>query len=325
MDVRQLRYFVAVAENGSLASAANVIGIAQPSLSLQIKSLEGRLGTQLLVRSPRGVSLTDAGQVLLGHARSILEAMNCAKEEVRQAGANPTGKVIFGLPSSVSMALSVPLAETVRLVMPDVRLRAVEAMSGFIKEWIEEQSIDLGILYETGGLINAEVTTLLHEDMRFYASSDNWPLKTPPGEPVLLSDLEGIEMVMPSKSHGLRILVEKHCRMAKLNLNVVVDMDSLAQIKSLVSRASASTILAPAAAQDFEDRGELVSSLIVDPTISRPVNLVRNPKRIRTRAALEVERITREVIVDLVGRGIWPGRLAEAKQSPACASGAPQQ
>ena len=310
MDVRQLGYFVAVAESGSLASAANVIGIAQPSLSLQIKNLEGRLGTELLVRSPRGVSLTDAGEVLLGHARKILDAVERAKEEVRQAGTTPTGKVVFGLASSVSMVLSVPLAETVRLELPNVRLRAVDAMSGFIKEWLEERSIDLGILYETGGLANAEVTTLLHEDMHFYAPADLWPLKTSPGEPVRLVDLEGVELVMPSKSHGLRILVEKACRSARVALDVVVEMDSLTQIKSLVSRGSACTILAPAAAQDFEDRGELVSAVITDPQISRPVYLVRNPERTRTRAAVEVERITRQVITDLVRRGIWRGRLS---------------
>src|SRR6056297_3665676 len=101
MDVRQLGYFIAVAEHGSLASAAHSIGIAQPSLSIQIKNLEGRLGTQLLVRSPRGVSLTDAGQVLLKHARFVLEAVERAKEEVRQAGVTPAGKVVFGMPSSV--------------------------------------------------------------------------------------------------------------------------------------------------------------------------------------------------------------------------------
>jgi len=148
MDVRQLGYFLAVAENGSLASAANVIGIAQPSLSLQIKNLEARLGTDLLVRTPRGVRLTDAGEVLLRHARLILKAVDGAKEEVRNTATTPTGKVVFGLPSSVSMVLSVPLAETVRHEVPKVRLRAVDAMSGFIKEWIEEGQIDLGILYE---------------------------------------------------------------------------------------------------------------------------------------------------------------------------------
>lgn len=312
MDLRQLRYFIAVAERGSLASAAHVIGIAQPSLSLQVKNLEARLGTQLLVRSPRGVSLTDAGQILLKHAYIVLDAVEIAKQEVRQAGVTPNGKVVFGMPSSVSMALSVPLAETIRLELPDVRLRTVDAMSGFIKEWVEEQSIDLGMLYETGGLNNAELTELLHEDMHFYAPADYWPLDTPPGAPVRLADLAQVELVMPSKSHGLRIMIERSCRAARATLDVVVEMDSLSQIKSLVARGSACTILAPAAAQDFEARGELVGSLIIEPRISRPVYLVRNPKRTRTRAAQEVERITREVVGDLVRRGIWRGELTEA-------------
>lgn len=313
MDVRQLGYFLAVAENGSLASAANVIGIAQPSLSLQIKNLEARLGADLLVRTPRGVRLTDAGEVLLHHARLILNAVEEAKEQVRQAGTMPTGKVVFGLPSSVSMVLSVPLAETIRLDLPNVRLRAVDAMSGFIKEWIEERQIDLGMLYETGGLTNAEVTMLLHEEMHFFAAPDLWPLDTPPGTPVPLMALADIEMVLPSKSHGLRILIDRFCRTARTSLNVVLEMDSLSQIKSLVARGSGCTILAPAAAHDFEDRGELVSSVIVAPRISRPVYLVRNPERTRTRASAEVERITKEVIADLVKRGIWRGTLVEEK------------
>ncbi len=88
-------------------------------------------------------------------------------------------------------------------------------------------------------------------------------------------------------------------------------MDSLAQIKSLVARGSAHTILAPAATYDFESRGELVSSLIVDPAISRPVHLVRNPERPRSRAAFEVEKTTRAVVIELVKRGIWRGTLEE--------------
>jgi len=309
MDVRQLSYFITVAESGSLASAAGVLGIAQPSLSVQIRNLEDRLGTELLVRSPRGVSLTDSGEVLLKHARTILEAIDAAKEEVRQAAATPSGKVVYGFPSSVSMVLSVPLAETIRLEHPKVRLRAVEAMSGFIKEWLEEMSIDLAILYETTGLKDAEVKTLLYEDLYFFAPADLWPFDAKPGEPITLSELSKAELVLPSRSHGLRMLIDRAAKSAGVQLDVVVEMDSLAQIKSLVARGSAATILAPAAAYDFEERGELASSLIIEPKISRPVHLVRNPQLTRTRASLEVEKTTIDVVRDLVERGIWRGRF----------------
>lgn len=308
MDAKQLKFFIKIAEKKSLASAAEALGITQPSLSIQVKSLETRLGTELLIRSTRGVMLTQAGEVLLSHAQRILSAIELAKQEVREAGERPSGRVVFGLPSSASMVLSVPLAETIRVTFPEIQLRAVDAMSGFIKEWLEEQSIDMALLYDTVGLKNVEVTTLLYEDMHFYAPPDLWPLSTPPGQDVPLAALAGLEFVAPSKSHGLRMLIDKACKDTGLSLSYVVEMDSLSQIKSLVARGSAFTILAPAAAHDFEARGELVSSRIIDPVITRPVHLVRNPETPRTRAAAEVERLTLEVVDDLVRRNIWRGR-----------------
>ncbi|TDA88227.1 LysR family transcriptional regulator, partial [Halomonas marinisediminis] len=97
----------------------------QPSLSVQLKNLEQRLGAQLFVRSPRGVMLTDAGTVLLSHAEGLLRSVRDAKLAVRQAGEDASGRVVFGFPSSVSMVLSVPLAETIRHEHPKIRLRAV--------------------------------------------------------------------------------------------------------------------------------------------------------------------------------------------------------
>lgn len=311
MEIKQLKYFLAIARNGSLASAADDIGIAQPSLSVQLKNLEARLGTDLFVRSPRGVTLTDSGTVLVEHATRVITSVEEAKNAVREASETAAGQVVFGFPSSVSMVLSVPLAETIRHEHPKIRLRAVDAMSGFIKEWLEEQSIDLAILYETSGLKNVEVTMLLQEDMHFYAPPDLWPLETPPGEPVPMHALADVEMVLPSKSHGLRMLIDRTTRGAVRDLNVVVEMDSLAQIKALVSRGSACTILAPAAVTDYEARGELVSSKIIAPSISRPVYLVRNPEKQRTRAASEVEQTTRQVVRDLVKRGHWRGKYMD--------------
>lgn len=75
MDLRQLKYFIAIAQSGSMASAAQSLGVAQPSLSQQMKQLEAELSVELLVRSARGVQLTEAGQVLLRHARSITGAV----------------------------------------------------------------------------------------------------------------------------------------------------------------------------------------------------------------------------------------------------------
>ncbi len=304
-----MKYFIAIAENRSLAAAAGQIGIAQPSLSQHVKLLEQRLGVELLVRSPRGVELTEAGHVMLAHARRITAAMDLALEDVRLAGTDPVGQVVFGFPSSVSMVLSVPLAETIRLEHPKIRFRAVEAMSGFIKEWLADGSIDLAILYDTGNLKNTESHLLLAEDLHFYCATDSWPFDTPPTVPVSLRKVAAEELVLPSSNHGLRSLIDRYCKSHGIVPNVVVEMDSLAQILALVARGSASTILAPAAAHDYVDAGKLLSSPIIEPTIRRPVYLARNPGHMVTRASREVEAITIKVVRELVQRDIWKGQL----------------
>ena len=314
MDLKQLRYFVAIVEEGSLSRAASCIGVAQPSLTQHIKNLEDRLGVELLVRSSKGVTVTEAGQTLLTHAKAIMTSVEQATESVRLAGTEPYGKVSFGLPSSVSMVLSVPLAERVRQDLPKVNLRAVEAMSGFIRDWLHDQSIDLGILYDVAALRNMQTRLLMTEDLHFYAPQNHWPLKTAPGEPVSLTALASIELVLPSSNHGLRALIERFCRTHGVQLNVVIEMDSLTQIKMLVSRGSVSTILAPASAQDFVDKKELSSAPITDPTITRPVYLVRNPARVSTRADREVENMAVEVIKQLVLDGVWTARLVDSDE-----------
>lgn len=305
MDVKQLRYFIAIAEEGSLSAAAQRVNVAQPSLSQHVISLERDLGVKLLERSPRGVSLTQSGEVLLSHAREIVASLETAVEAVRQSGAEPMGEVSFGLPSSVSMVLSVPLAETVRLELPKVRLRAIEAMSGFIQTWLEDQSIDLGILYDVSTVRHLAYKQLMTEELRFFSAPDAWPFETRAGTPVKLADLAPVELVLPSKHHGLRTMIDRFTRSHGVQLTVATEMDALSQIKTMVSRGSGYTILAPAAAIDFVERGELIMAPIIEPRMIRPVYLVRNPAKPVTTASRELERITVEVIRDLVAREIW--------------------
>lgn len=310
MDIRQMKYFMAIAKKRSLAAAAAQLGMAQPSLSQHIKQLEQRLGVELLVRSSRGVELTEAGHVMLMHAQRIVEATDLALEEVRLAGTEAVGKVVFGFPSSVSMVLSVPLVETIRQEHPRIRLRAVEAMSGFIKDWLEDGTVDLAILYDQG-LKNTQSRFLLTETLHFYCSSDDWPFKGQPGTPVSLQDAVRQDLVLPSTTHGLRQLIDIACVSVGVAPNVVVEIDSLQQILALTALGNAMTILAPAAAHEYESTGRLLSAPIVEPSIRRPAYLVRNPATLVTRASREVERITIQVVQELVRRGIWKGRLAE--------------
>lgn len=305
MDIRQLKYFIAIAEEGSLSAASQRLGVAQPSLSQHVIKIEQELGVTLMHRSPKGVTITTSGEILLRHAREICMSMSVCQETVRQSGNIPEGAVSFGLPSSVSMVLSVPLAETVRVELPRVKLRAIEAMSGFIQTWLHDETIDLAFLYALDDARQVEARELMKEDLHFFAPPDNWPLRRRPGEVVPLRDLMSLEFILPSQHHGLRKTIDRFAAGAGLELNVAIEMDALSQIKELVVRGSGFTILAPAAAHDRVRQGELVSSPIVDPAMTRPVHLVRKLTKPQTYVCREVERITIAVVDDLVRRQIW--------------------
>ena len=305
MDIKQLKYFIAIAEEGSLSAASARLHVAQPSLSHHVIKVERELGVTLIKRSSRGVVLTESGQTLLKHAREICASMDLCLDRVRQCGGRPKGEVSFGMPGSVSTVLSVPLTETVLVEQPQIKLRVIEAMSSFIRAWLEDQTIDLAFLYEVNELKHCEVSKLMSENLYFFAAPDNWPFSKPPGTPVELSEVQQLDLILPSIQHGLRQTLERHARTLSKGLNVIIEMDSLAQIKELVVRGSGYTILAPAAANDRVHRGELVMSRIVEPVISRPVYLVRNQVKPMTDACGAVERTTLDVVEDLVRRKIW--------------------
>jgi LysR family nitrogen assimilation transcriptional regulator len=251
------------------------------------------------------MTLTQSGEILLAHARDILGAMDTAVEAVKQSGSEPQGDVTFGLPSSIAMVLSVPLAETVRLELPKVKFRAIDAMSGFIKTWLEDQSIDVGMLYDLHSVRHMNHIELMTEELHFFSAPDAWPFSSRVGSPVKVSDIPKAELVLPSPHHGLRSMIDRFMKSQGVALNVVTEMDGLGQIKTLVARGSGHTILAPAAAIDFVERGDLIMAPIIEPKLIRPVYLVRNPAKSMSRANQELERITLEVIKDLVSRGIW--------------------
>lgn len=307
MDIRHLRYFLAIADAPSISAAAQAIGVAQPSLSQHLHRMEKELSVRLVERSARGTQLTDEGMILVEHARGICASLDRCVADMRELGGAVRGRVCFGMPPSCSMIMSVPLAETVRLELPDIRLRAVETMSGYLKAWLLDGTVDIAFLYDLKDMHNVCSVHILNEELFFYSAPDAWPLNTPPGAPVPLAALQGLDMILTSA--GLRNLIEEYCAQNGVTLNVVVEMDAMTQIKEFVARGSGYTIFAPVAAQDFVKRGELLRAPIIQPTMTRPVHLVRSPARVTNLACRAVEAATLTVARELVQRGIWEGNL----------------
>src|SRR5262245_32861818 len=147
MDLKQLEYFVHVAEMGSFTRAALFLQVAQPALSRQVRSLEVELRQPLLDRNGRGVTLTEAGKRLLAHARGILQQVQRARDDLEDQRGAATGRLAVALPPSVGRALTGPLVKAFRDELPRASLSIVEGLSNYALEWLVLGRVDCAVVY----------------------------------------------------------------------------------------------------------------------------------------------------------------------------------
>jgi DNA-binding transcriptional LysR family regulator len=172
-ELRQLRYFVAVAEEGSLTRAAARLHIAQQSLSQQIRTLEAQLGATLLERSSRGVRLTDVGAVLLREARPVLAQAERAAEAVRRAARGEQGELRVGFLGSVANYFMPPVVRAFRERHPGVTLHAEDVTIAALVAGVRDGALDAGLSrpplvddLATEPVLREPVAAVLPEDHR---------------------------------------------------------------------------------------------------------------------------------------------------------------
>src|SRR3954453_10523931 len=165
MDLKQLEYFVRVAELGSFTRAALELDVAQPALSRQVRLLEVELRQALLLRNGRGAVPTEAGKLLLEHGRGILHQVQRARDDLGRMRGGLSGRVALGLPSSVARVLAVPLTRAIRDAMPEARLSISEALSSSLQEGLSTGRLDILVLSNAQASRELDTPTLLEEDL----------------------------------------------------------------------------------------------------------------------------------------------------------------
>lgn len=300
MDLKQLRYFVAIVECGSIKRASQSLYVAQPSLSQQVHKLEDELGVPLLTRSTRGVAPTEAGLVLLNYASNILAYVEQAREELRSGSLDPRGSVRLGLPNSVSLVLGVPLVEAAHHELPNVSLRIVESMSGYILDWLRTGQIDLAMLFGIQRSPGITARKLLTEGLYLVSLPEATGAPPATADTVDLQALARLDLILPARPHGLRELVEKAARDNDVELRIGTEIDALTQIKALVRRGLGHTVLSHSAVYEELSRGDLVARRIINPSIERTVYLAEpsdRPMSHATRAVAELMARCAETLV----------------------------
>lgn len=302
MDIRQLRYFVAIVEEGSFSRAAARVNVAQPALSAHVRRMEGDLGVDLLLRSPRGVAPTEAGQVLLSRARLLIADLERTMEEVRSVETDPSGTVRIGLPGTISDILSLPVIAAVTERYPNVKLIVSEAMSGFVKEWVLDGRIDFAVLYGTGRVQGVRQELLLNEELVLLMPPDVEGQGSSLGEFLSCNPL-----ILPSETHGLRAVVDRYVRNAGILVEPVIEIDSYSNIKRLVRKGYGCSILPLCAVVDERDAGDLLLRSFEGSPLWRSAYLSMSSSRAITQAAAAVGVILKEQVARLIAQGHWVG------------------
>lgn len=311
MDFRILRYFVAIAEEGSISRAAERLHIAQPALSTQIRNLESELGSRLLHRMPRGVVVTESGAKLLGHARHIMRSVALAREDLLGDAAVIIGDVTASFPQSVAMVLTRPVAEEVLRVLPRVSLSVRESNTGYTSELLRSGRIDLGFVFREADTVGLKARRLVEEDLVVIG---------PPGafergheglapKPLRFARLAQLPLVIPGRPHSLRELLNDYARRARTELRVVLEVDAIPQIKELVAAGAGHAVLSYNSVREDLAMGRLSAARIASPRLQRSVFLCGQSELPQTRAVGAVEKIILGVTARLVETGVWNARL----------------
>ena len=243
MDLRQLEYFVRVAELGSFTRAAQVLGIAQPALSRQVRLLEVELRQNLLVRNGRGATPTEAGQLLLEHGRGILHQVERAREELGRVRSGLAGRVALGLPPSVARVLTVPLTRAFRQRLPEAQLSISEGLSTAMQENLHNGRLDIAVLYNPSPMPGIEHQPLVEEELLLVQPRPPGLQEDPPPPAITLREVCALPLVIPSRPNAIRMHVEAEMAAIGGRPHISLEIDGVSAILDLVADGAGCAIL----------------------------------------------------------------------------------
>lgn len=306
MELKQLKYLLAVSELGSFSKAAVLLSVAQPVLSRQIRSLEEELGVELLYRNGRGIVVSEAGTIVVEHARSIVNAVGSISTEIDAMREDPIGRISIGMPPTAGSVLTAPLIQRFHEEYPRIKLKVQEGYSGHVLEWLSTGRIDVAILYNAPKTSTLVTQPLIEEELLLIGPGRH-PDMAIKG-PVQGAQLAELPLIMPSHPHGLRVLVETLLGPLRIYPNVEYEIDSLTAVINMVEQGLGYTILPYAAVGSRVESGHLTASAIAEPRMIRHLVLATSTQRPVTNATRALVKMVTQLARDLVRDGVWMPR-----------------
>ena len=295
VDLQKLEIFVCVSELGNLSKAAVALDTLPSIVSRHIAALEQSCGGKLFHRTGRGMTVTDLGARLLPRAKATVAEFRNFQSEIKSQRGVISGDVRIGLVPSLAQAVSASLFRTTQEMYPAVKLILMEGVTAQLDAWRSNDEVDITILFRAGQLELRGEDSLGSIDTYLVGARGDALTASPT---VRFSEPSGLPLVLAPTANALRADVEKQAQRTGLQLNIVVETNSLAIQTELAARGGAYTIMAGHAASQRLGAG-LQAARIVDPAIERTIAIGIASHRPASDAVRHIARLARMQIIEV--------------------------
>ena len=307
MDLRQLRHFIVVADTGSLTRAADQLGLAQPALSRDIRSLEDDLAARLFLRTGRGVTLTQVGAQFLDAARPHLEGLDEARQTIRLQGATPPSVIRLGWTGTISAPLGADIVERCKSELPGVDLETIGGSSAQILELLDNGGIDLGIVNSEQPAKGGQSEHLMRCDL-FHISRSQRNEGTSVVDPILFRDAAASPLLLFGRQHALRRAIDSAARHHGIELKVHAQIDEFQAMRRMILESGAATILPLTLVGSWTTDPTLAKRRVIEPTIALYYRVVF-PNAEVSPIVSGLARLIHRVVRQALAEGRVDGRL----------------
>lgn len=313
VNIRRLQYFVKIVDIGSLTQAADILNVAQPALSQQLATLEGEVRQQLLVRTKRGVTPTEAGRVLYRHAQLILRQCEQARVDMIAASQGLSGPVSVGLaPGTAADTLALPLLQAVRARHPGILLYLNETYGSTLSELIMNGRMDIAVLYRGRTTVHGLAFVPLLKEPLYAVGPDR--LQSPP-EQITLRALADMDLYLARPYNIVRKLVDEAFAGIGMAPRVVAEIESVGTLTAVIANGLGATILPDSMAQKIVASCDAWRCRIVEPVIEAPLALCQSDHLPLSEPARAVKDILIELAAGLPGSLLAPGKAGNRVSS----------
>jgi LysR family nitrogen assimilation transcriptional regulator len=274
-----------------------------------VRQLEAAVGTQLFYRHGRGIRLTEKGEQFQAAVEPPVRQLRAAKDALKSSVDVPTGSISIGMPPSVSAVVGSRIVEEFVRRYPRVKLRLVDAFSGYVNEWLVSGRLDMAVINGARRSQHVRMEPLLTVDLFHVARRDMVEAGERNETTIQFDRLLTSPLILPGRHHGLRRQLDSAAQRQGRKLNVVVEIDALEALKDLVRRGVGPTVLPHGVIlKEFTD-AQLVVRRIVAPDVSMQFMLAYSLQRQTTLAMRELARVLRVELRRAVAEGRLMGRV----------------